>query len=136
MAAVDSRQRAFDGLAIGASALCLLHCLILPLMLIVLPTLAAILVVPEWFHLWALALALPTSLLALWSGYRRHRSIKPAAIVLPGLALLALGVFVARAEWVETLLTVGGAVALTIGHALNWRELRVFKTVQGDGERA
>ena len=121
---IPARQQLFDGLAIGASGLCLVHCLVLPLLIILLPTLAAFLAVPESFHVWALAFAVPTSGLALASGYRRHHWLRPTLVALPGLILLALGALVAPTGWMETSLTVPGAILLAIGHALNWRALR------------
>jgi hypothetical protein len=118
------RQRVFDAMAIAASAACLVHCLLLPALLVLLPTLAAFLAVPEALHLWALAFALPTSAVALVAGYRRHRRAAAPFYAAAGLALLAAGVFVAENEWMETALTVPGALALALGHAVNWRAAR------------
>lgn len=116
-------QRLYDGVAIGASILCLIHCLVLPLLIVLLPTLAAFLAFPESFHLWALALAVPTSVLALTTGYRRHRRILPTAVALPGLVLLALGALLAPTDAMETMLSVAGALLLALGHGLNWKAL-------------
>lgn len=121
---MSSKQRMFDSLAMGASALCLIHCLVLPVLIILLPSLAVFLTVPEEFHLWALAVAVPTSVLALVVGFRQHRSLKPSTIVVPGLALLSLGALAAPSEAMETVLTVAGALLLATGHAINWRALR------------
>ena len=118
------RQRYYDGAAIGASVLCLIHCLLLPVLIILLPALAAFLTVPEAFHLWALVFAAPASALTLGTAYGLHRSVKPALIVFPGVVLLALGALVALSESMETALTVVGALLLAIGHALNWHGLR------------
>lgn len=124
MMVVLIRQRLSDGFAIGASILCLIHCILLPTAMVLLPTLAAFLTVPEEFHMWALVFAVPTSIFALVSGYRWHRWIRPALIVLPGILFLALGALAGPTEWLETAFTVPGAVLLAVGHALNWRALR------------
>lgn len=124
MTAISKRQRVLDGLAIGASALCLIHCLLLPALIVLLPMLAGYLALPEQFHVAALAFAVPTSAIALSLGYRRHHKRAAILIVLPGIALLALGAFVAPSESIETALTVPGATLLAIGHALNWRAMR------------
>ncbi|PZU12334.1 MAG: MerC mercury resistance protein [Sphingobium sp.] len=123
MAANTEGQRLFDGVAIGASILCLIHCLVLPVLIVLLPTLTAFLIVPEAFHLWALGLAVPTSVLALTTGYRRHRKIKPTIVALPGLILLAGGALLAPNESKETILSVAGALLLALGHGLNWQAL-------------
>jgi hypothetical protein len=124
MTTITQKRPVLDGLAIGASTLCLVHCLVLPVVLLLVPTLAAVLAVPEEFHVAALAFALPASIAALLAGLRRHHEIRPAIIVVPGLVLLALGALLAREEWVETVMTVAGALLLSIGHALNWRSLQ------------
>lgn len=122
--AADSRSRMYDALAVTASGLCLVHCLLLPLLVIAVPALAATLLLPERFHLWALMLAVPTSLAAVASGYARHRARHPSAIVAPGLVLLAAGALLAPTPVAETALTVAGALTLAIGHAANWRAIR------------
>lgn len=117
------RQRLFDSLAISASALCLAHCLLLPLVLLLVPTLAVFLTIPESFHLWALAFAVPTSLLALGLGHRQHHRAAPGLIASAGLLLLVAGVFLTSSEIEETVVTVLGSVLLSVGHVLNWRGL-------------
>lgn len=128
MASIAKKQGWFDGAAIAASAVCLVHCLVLPVLIILLPTLTAFLTLPEEFHKAALAIAVPVSALALWTGYRRHRAIKAALVVLPGLLLMVVGALAAPSDTAETVLTVVGAVLLAIGHARNWR---VGKHVSG-----
>lgn len=136
MAIISQRQNVWDGLAIGASMLCLVHCLLLPVLIVLLPSLAAFLALPEEVHYWALAFAIPTSIAALVAGFRGHGSLRPALIVAPGLVLLALGVFMAPSETAETLLTVLGALLLAIGHALNWRALRHNRISERGGAEA
>lgn len=123
MAAKVQRQRLFDGVAIGASILCLAHCLLLPVLFVMLPAMATVIAVPETFHVAALVLAVPTSALALIGGYRRHRWARPAMVAIPGIILLAAGALLAPSESAETLLSVAGALLLVLGHVLNWRAL-------------
>ena len=54
MAVNTQGQRLFDGIAIGASILCMIHCLVLPVLIVLLPTLAAFFMMPEDFHVWVL----------------------------------------------------------------------------------
>ncbi|WP_156442860.1 MerC domain-containing protein, partial [Sphingomonas sp. CCH9-H8] len=88
----------FDGLAVGASVLCLIHCLALPIVIAALPALAARLDLGEGFHLGVLAFALPVSAVALGEGWRRHRGLTPLFVGAAGLVLLAAGL--AFEEWV------------------------------------
>lgn len=119
------RQRLLDGFAVTASLLCLVHCLLLPMLLIALPVLATMMVVPEAFHAVAFAVALPTSILAMASGRARHGRHRPAMLAAAGLVLLGLGAFAIEAETVERIVTSIGAVTLAVAHALNWRALSV-----------
>ncbi|WP_375397161.1 MerC domain-containing protein [uncultured Sphingomonas sp.] len=107
--------------ALGASALCLIHCLALPLILAALPTIASVLAIPESFHLWILALALPSSAIALYSGRLRHGTTYPAVLGAAGLAMLAAGAVVFAATWWDTPVTVVGSLLLATAHLTNWR---------------
>lgn len=114
-------QKLFDSAAIGASVLCLLHCLALPLLFALLPALAGLVAVPESFHRVALLFAIPASAIALLGGYRRHGLPLPAAIGLIGLALMIWGALGGLALAAETGLTVLGSMMLASCHIWNWR---------------
>ncbi len=115
------RQRLLDGFAVAASLLCLIHCLLLPLLLIAIPLLATMLAVPEAFHAVAFAIAVPTSLLALGGGYRRHRRWRPAKMAIVALTLLGIGAFAVEGVITERIVTSAGAILLAVAHLLNWR---------------
>lgn len=109
-----------ERLAIGASAACLLHCLALPLALAALPALSSALSLPESFHVWVLASAIPTALLALTHGRSRHGHSWPLVAGLVGLTLLAIAGLMLEGRS-ETLVTVLGSTTLAIAHLANWR---------------
>ena len=115
------RQRLFDGFAVTASLLCLIHCLLLPILLVALPVLATMLVVPEAFHAIAFAVAVPTSIVAMASGGARHRHYPPVILAGVGLTLLGIGAFAIDSEMTERVVTSVGAVTLATAHILNWR---------------
>jgi hypothetical protein len=114
-------QRWFDSLATGASALCLVQCLSVPLVLALLPALAMIWTIPECFHLGAFLVAIPFSAVALIMGCGRHRRRVPMRWVVAGLAFLAAGLLAASSGQAETLLTVIGSCLLAFGHVRNRR---------------
>jgi hypothetical protein len=107
--------------AIGASLLCLVHCIGLPLIVAALPALSRMIPLPDSVHLWILGFAAPTSALALGAGYWRHGSIGPMAFGAAGLALLAVGAIVLGGGAFETPVTVAGSLFLASGHIANWR---------------
>jgi hypothetical protein len=115
--AIDWVERA----AVGASALCLIHCAGLPLLLAALPALSSLITLPESFHVWVLAFAVPSSALALLAGRRHHRRAFPLMIGASGLILLATGaLFLLGGRW-ETPATIVGSLCLACAHIANWR---------------
>lgn len=110
-----------DRTAMTASLLCLAHCLALPLIFALLPTLGRVLDIPESFHLWMLALAVPASGWALVSGRAHHGVHWPLLLGGCGLALLALGAIVLEGSHGETIATVFGSICLVTAHIANWR---------------
>ncbi|WP_296617565.1 MerC domain-containing protein [Sphingomonas sp.] len=116
-AAIDWVERA----AVGASALCLIHCAGLPLLLAALPALSSLVAVPESFHVWVLAFAVPTSALALFTGRRHHRHVYPLMIGAAGLMLLAFGALLLLGGRWETPVTIMGSLCLAYAHIANWR---------------
>lgn len=86
------RPKAFlDGLGIFLSQLCLLHCLLLPVALALLPNLDFhSLPAAEALHFLILLLATPTAVYALLSGFKYHRRVLPPGLGGLGLALLWL----------------------------------------------
>jgi hypothetical protein len=121
MSAPHIQPSRYDAVAVLASGLCLAHCLLLPALILVIPAWAAWLAVPDSFHLWMLAFAAFSSALALYLGKQRHRRWTPTAIALPGLVALASGAVLFHDLALETLLTVIGALGLSVAHILNGR---------------
>lgn len=107
--------------AVGASALCLLHCAGLPLLLAALPALSNLVGLPESFHVWVLGFAVPTSGAALLLGYRGHRTRLPLIAGGAGLSLLSVGALYLLKTPFETPVTVAGSLCLVFAHVANWR---------------
>jgi hypothetical protein len=113
-----------EGIAVGATIACLIHCLALPLLIAALPVLSSVLPIPENFHLIALGLAIPATAGALFAGYRRHRLAAPLIAGTVGLTLLALGAIHWGETPLETPVTVVGSLCIAAAHLANWRYRR------------
>lgn len=111
--------------AIALSALCLVHCLALPLLAVLLPVLATGPLADERLHLWLLAAVVPTSLIAFWLGVRRHRHARILIGGGLGLALVAAAALGRHAGWFgeagDRWLTVSGGLLLAAAHWHNYR---------------
>ena len=123
-----ARPRLADLTGILLSLTCLVHCLALPLILLLAPALSRWIALPEGIHAAILLLALPAAAIAMRDGWRRHRRLAPAVLAVSGLGLLALGrsahegwVATADPEAADRLLTSVGALTLAAAHLVNWR---------------
>jgi len=120
-----SAERGLDALAMIFSGLCLVHCLALPLLIAILPLAASSLVADERFHQWLLLGVVPTSVLALGWGWRRHHSPLVASAGLIGMSLMTYAAFGGLSVNGERVTTVIGALLVAFGHLRNY-QLRFF----------
>lgn len=122
--AFQNQARA-DAVAIALSSLCLLHCLLLPLLLLMLPALAIALhdgpVWAHWIHWGLLATALPVSGFALWQGLARHGRFLPLGLAVVGFSVMFLGAMAHHAAIISPALIVSGGLVVAFGHWHNWR---------------
>jgi len=111
-----------DRVAIGLSALCLLHCIALPAFLLAVPLLERF--ATDHYHVQVLVFVLPVSIVALSTGYLRHRQFPIVAFGATGLALLVLGATWAHTEiglLADRVLTVVASLILAGAHFANTR---------------
>jgi len=116
-----------NNVAIGLSALCLLHCLASPLLLVLLPGLSALQLENEAFHTWLLVGVIPTSVFSLFMGCRQHHRYRVVSLGICGLLFLILAVLVGDGEngkILEKILTLIGASIVGLSHYLNFRLCR------------
>jgi peptidoglycan/LPS O-acetylase OafA/YrhL len=113
-----------DKLAIGLSVTCAIHCLVTPIILLLLPSIAALQLNSEAFHLWMIVAVVPTSIFALFMGCRRHEHYRLLVIGSLGLVFLVLAIVLGEktlGEFGEKILTLIGAVVISFGHYQNFR---------------
>lgn len=113
---------AWDRLGALLSGLCLVHCLLLPMALLVLPGFTLLGVVHETAHLVLALLLLPVTVAALrhplHGGTHTPRAVS-GALLIAGAALvwLALPLHEWVSETAATAATIAGSIALVAGHA-------------------
>ncbi|MDJ0918832.1 MAG: MerC domain-containing protein [Woeseiaceae bacterium] len=110
-------------LAAGLSAVCLIHCLALPVLISVL-ALSVPFAENEVVHATLVLLAAPATLWVIHKSrsYRNHRLFIAAATV--GLALMFAGTFFAPFARFEEPMTIAGALLLVSAHIRHWFTLR------------
>ncbi len=109
-----------DLYAIGLSTLCVLHCLALPLLVVLMPV-AAQFSESELVHQVLVIAAVPVSLRVIWKTrpVKDNRPFVGAALV--GLGLLLLAAFVETVSRYEESITVTGAALLGSAHLWHWK---------------
>jgi len=113
-----------DRLAISLSALCVMHCLLTPLLIVFLPSIIAVQLENEAFHRALLLMVIPTSVFSLLVGCKQHKHYRLLNIGLVGILFLVSATFMeglSNGELLEKVLTVIGACVLAVGHYLNFR---------------
>ena len=113
-----------DKAAIGLSVLCVAHCLLTPIVIVMLPALGATFLEDERFHYALLFLVLPTSLVSLGLGCRKHGHFEILAIGVTGLFILSLTLILGDdllGETGEKISTVAGALIIAVAHIRNFR---------------
>ncbi len=119
------RSTSLDKFGILLSGICLLHCLITPIAITLLPIITLNGFVEEvLFHKLMLWLVLPTSCVALFIGCRKHRDVLIAGTGILGMLMLVMVAFFAHdllSESGERVATSLGGIVLAISHVLNYR---------------
>jgi hypothetical protein len=109
-----------DGAAVALSGLCLLHCLLLPLVVAGVPFLAQY--AETHLHYQVLIAVIPLSVIALALGYRRHRDWRIVLAGAAGMTLLVIGATVAHTQLgiaADRFFTVIGSLILAAAHFFN-----------------
>ena len=109
-----------DRFAILISGVCLLHCLSIPLALLLGPTMGTWLLDTETDVHWILlAIAVPVSIWALSRGYRKSRNRLTLAMGYLGLTLKFAGAAHIAGAHTEVLLTSVGVIFVMVAHIRN-----------------
>lgn len=112
----------WDGAAIGVSGICLVHCMVLPVVTLAVPVLSAW-NEHEWVHVAFVLAAAPLSLIALMQRVHGQRASRQSiAAAAGGLALLVTGALSHGVA--EVAQSICGSLLLIWAHGLNWRRAR------------
>lgn len=118
-----------DRIAITVSMLCAIHCLLLPVLLVALPTLSSSIIASEAVHLSLLGIAIPFSLVALNLGCKLHKRKSFIAIGMVGLGLMIFALIresLGLGHDSEQIFTLLGAATVAFAHIRNFRLCRQF----------
>lgn len=120
-------SRHFDQIAIALSAICIVHCLAVPVLVAVLPVVALSVGEDQHFHALMLWLVIPTSVAGLGMGFRVHRQAGIVALGAAGVVVLVLAAIYGHETWhpdLEIVVSVCGSLLLGGAHWMNFRAVR------------
>jgi hypothetical protein len=121
---MNIQQTVTDKMAIGLSIACAVHCLALPVLILMLPNIAALNLDNEAFHVWMVVVVIPCSVYALFLGCKEHNRRQFWVLAGIGLTMLVLALALGEAhiaEAGEKIMTLLGASLVAAGHWLNYR---------------
>lgn len=123
-------QALTDKFAVGLSLVCAAHCLLFPVLVALLPSLAVLGLESESFHFWMVVLVIPTSIYALTLGCKNHKNYRLLILGAVGVGFLISALVFGEmyGEMAEKILTLTGAALIAVGHLLNYRLCRESKT--------
>lgn len=113
-----------DRAAMGVSLLCMAHCLALPLMLSLTPSLLPAVWDDRMVHTVALGLALPLAIVGIGARMRSSRDALTIGLAGTGLVLMGLGIATHDAPPLDLLFTLAGAGSVGAAHLRNYSRRR------------
>jgi uncharacterized membrane protein (UPF0136 family) len=116
-------SRYFDRIAISLSAICIVHCLAVPLVVAVLPLAAIGLGGESHFHAVMLWLVVPISVIGLVMGYREHHRAAIVVAGIVGVVVVSVAATLGHNQWpisTEVLISLIGSMMLVGAHWANF----------------
>ena len=120
-------QEYSDKTAISLSLVCLAHCLLVPILLVMFSGYVTLVYNNELIHYLLLLLAIPVSLYALIRGMRNHSKFSFFVIGLIGIITLVFAITIGTVIWGEfgeKLFTAIGASIIVFAHYKNYKLCR------------
>ncbi|MEZ4872980.1 MAG: MerC domain-containing protein [Bdellovibrionales bacterium] len=113
----------WDKIGVFVSSLCIVHCLIFPLMMVIFPSLALVLGFDvDHTHMLLLVFLVPAAFFAIYSGYKVHGEKRPLYAMALGFAFVLFGTLHGFG-WVphklEPVLVLIGSVIMVRAHFIN-----------------
>lgn len=121
------KQSILDKVSIGASAICAIHCALLPIILATVPALSHISAENHAFHIALVFVIVPMSLLAGFLGCSKHKDKWVLTGIASGLILLVLTALFGHdlvSELGEKVFTVIASALLALSHWRNYKLCR------------
>ena len=128
MSPAQRSHRLIDRFGAAGSLLCAIHCALLPIAIATLPALGIATWLGDGFEQGFVLFATCVGLFSVVWGYRRHGAVRALGLLLPGLAILWIGVLYSplhHSLWPHAIaMTLGGSL-VGLAHLANLRLVHV-----------
>ena len=128
MSPAQRSHRLLDRFGAAGSLVCAIHCALLPLAIAMLPALGIATWLGDGFEQGFVLFATLLGLFSVVWGYRRHGAVRALGLLLPGLAILWIGVLYSplhHSLWPHAIaMTLGGSL-VGLAHLANLRLVHV-----------
>ena len=128
MSPAQRSHRLIDRFGAAGSLLCAIHCALLPILMAALPALGIGAWLGDGFEQGFVLFATCVGLFSVVWGYRRHGAVRALGLLLPGLAILWIGVLYSplhQTLWPHAIaMTLGGSL-VGLAHLANLRLIHV-----------
>ena len=115
----EKMRKTLDKIGISLSFICLIHCLILPIVVGIFPVLISFNIVNESFHSMLIWFVAPTATVSLIIGCMKHRYFEIMIIAFLGIIFLLFGIVLH--DILEKIVTIFGGILLSTSHYLNYK---------------
>ena len=115
-------QKIFDAIGLTISGTCVMHCLFAPVTLILLPVFGLTISQEEVLHEIFLYLIVPSAIIAITMGCRKHKDYSVAILATTGIILLVYAVVThdTNSEQTVEVLTLFGSALVVLSHLRNF----------------
>jgi hypothetical protein len=118
-------RKRWDSISIGASIVCAIHCVLLPIFLSTLPFLGIEIMRNMRLEIITIATSLTVGSWALFNGYRKHHhDLWPVIIFILGICCMLIANVLIKTERAEILLKLVGAGSIVTAHGFNLKYCR------------
>lgn len=124
-------------LGLSASTICAIHCMAMPFLLGVLPTLGLGFLASGWFELAMIGISVVLGAITLGTSYRLHQKINPIVLLTSGVVVLLFNFFGhdSHSELAETLhpyIAAFGAMMIATSYYINNRLCKACERCEHD----
>lgn len=118
--------RKLDHVGFIASALCAVHCALMPFVITLLPLVGLEFLSSIWVEVGVIVLSLTVGIRSLIPSYfNHHRKLLPIVLLLIGFILI-FGIHLLRLHELEPVLVPLGGVSIALAHCVNWKLNKSF----------